>query len=365
MKYIIDKGSKRPAYLQLYEQIRDDITKGTYPLNTKIPSKRILSDETGVSTITVEHAYGLLCDEGYIEPRERSGYFVIFKKSDGFVLSNSSANKVFFPTHPHVEISEEFPFSTLAKAMRGVLNNFSENILDRSPNQGLIELRQAISDYLFKSRGITATPHQIVIGSGAEYLYSLIVKLLGRDKIYAIEYPSYKKIEQVYNTSDVKLLKLPLSRDGIESESLSDCKADLLHISPYRSFPTGVSASVSKRYEYLNWARKNGAVILEDDFESEFSVSKKSEETVFSLSEDDNVIYMNTFSKTLSPSLRVGYMVLPESLTERFNEKLGFYSCTVPTYIQYVLFELISNGDFERHINRIRRKKRRELKNPK
>ena len=133
-----------------------------------------------------------------------------------------------------------------------------------------------------------------------------------------------------------------------------------MHVSPYRSYPSGVSASASKKHEYLRWAAQKGRYIIEDDFESEFSVSKKPEETLFSNAWMDNVIYMNTFSKTISPALRVGYMVLPKHLVAEFAEKLGFYSCTVPTYMQFVLAELISNGDFERHINRVRRQRRKE-----
>lgn len=360
MKYRIDITSKVPAYLQLYTQVRDDIVKGIYPLNSKLPSKRVISSDTGVSTVTVEHAYALLCDEGYIESRERSGFFVIFRTDDGFVPVPEKR-------HATTTVSEhsgkdfDFPFSVFARTMRKVISDSQEDILRRSPNSGCMELRDAIRLYLVQSRGILAETEQIIIGSGSEYLYSLIIELLGRNKIYAIESPSYKKIEQVYRACDVRLQKLPLSDDGIESSALRSCNADVLHISPYRSYPSGVTASASKRHEYLRWAQQGGRYIIEDDFESEFSVSKKPEETLFSHSPQDNVIYMNTFSKTISPSLRVGYMVLPRHLTEVFNAKLGFYSCTVPTYIQFVLAELISNGDFERHINRVRRAKRKEL----
>ena len=186
------------------------------------------------------------------------------------------------------------------------------------------------------------------------------MELLGRDKIYAIESPSYKKIEQVYTASDVSLEKLPLSHDGIDSKALKNSNADILHISPYRSYPSGVTATASKRHEYLRWAEKGSRFIIEDDFESEFSVSRKHEETLFSHSFRDNVIYMNTFSKTVSPSFRIGYMVLPKELSGSYKDKLGFFSCTVPTYLQLVLAELINNGDFERHINRVRRLKRKQ-----
>ena len=155
--------------------------------------------------------------------------------------------------------------------------------------------------------------------------------------------------------------KLPLGAEGIDSDALKGCSADILHISPYRSFPSGVTATASKRHEYLRWVNADDRLIIEDDFESEFSVSTKPEETLFSHTTGNNVIYMNTFSKTVSPSLRVGYMVLPPELAEKYERQFGAYACTVPTYIQYVLAELIANGDFARHINRVRRAKRKEL----
>lgn len=359
MKYFIDKNSKISAYLQLYTLVREDIISNIYPFGTKLPSKRVIAEMTDLSTITIEHAYGLLCDEGYVEARERSGYFVIFKKSDDFVAGLKTPEIITPP--PHVESHHDFPFSVFAKTMRAVISDLGEEILDKSPNEGVFELRESIRRYLLRSRGISAEINQIIIGSGSEYLYSLIVELLGREKVYAIESPSYKKIENVYLACNVFIEKLPLGNDGITTLSLQNSKADVLHISPYRSFPSGVTATANKRYEYLAWAKKGGKIIVEDDFESEFSVSKKLEETVFSLSKDDNVIYMNTFSKTISPSLRVGYMVLPKSLADDFSKKLGFYSCTVPTYIQHVLARLISNGDFERHINKVRRAKRKRI----
>lgn len=361
MKYIIDKNSHTPAYLQLYRQVRDDIIREIYPGGGKLPSKRTIADELSLSTVTVEHAYALLCDEGYVESRERSGYYVIFRANDGFSPSPDGDLPRTAPSPRLTAPSQEFPFSVLVRTMRGVINDFGESILERSPHSGCLELRSAISQYLARSRGINAGVEQIVIGSGAEYLYSLIVQLFGRDRIYAIESPSYQKIRQVYLSSDVEYEMLPLGSDGIESAALWASSADILHISPYRSFPSGVSASASKRHEYLRWASQKGRCIVEDDFESEFSILKKPEETLFSHTSDNNVIYMNTFSRTISPSLRVGYMVLPPPLVPVFNQKLGFYSCTVPTYVQYVLAELISCGDFERHINRVRRKKRKEL----
>ena len=359
MKYIIDEKSSSPAYLQLYMQVRDDIINGIYTHGSKLPSKRVIASDTGVSTITVEHAYGLLCDEGYAESRERSGYFVIFTTDSGFV--SPSSKNVSYKISQHNSSTVEFPFSVLAKTMRSIISNLGEGILERSPNQGCTELRDAIRIYLAQSRGIIADTEQIIIGSGSEYLYTLLIELLGRTRSYAIESPSYKQIEKVYLSADIEPEKLPLGNDGIESKALKKCSSDILHISPYRSYPSGVTATASKRHEYLIWAEKGNRYIIEDDFESEFSISKKAVETLFAHSKKENVIYMNTFSMTVSPSFRVGYVILPKHLAEIYKTKLGFYSCTVPTYIQFVLAELIKNGDFERHINRVRRIKRKEL----
>ena len=358
MKYLIDPNN-RPIYLQLYRLIREDIVNGVYPYRTKLPSKRGLAQECGVSTLTVEHAYALLCDEGYAEGRARSGYVVIFRRSDGFAASVETAS----PRYPAIASEQSgtsFPLTVLSKTIRRVLAEHGELLLRRSPGTGTVALRDAIMRYLARNRGITVSLEQIVIGSGSEHLYGLIVELLGREKVFAIEHPSYKKIEQVYRAEEIRYLPLPLTETGIDSDALTSSPADVLHTTPYRSYPSGVTASASKRHEYVHWASTDGRYIIEDDFESEFSVFTKPTETLFSLSPDDNVIYLNSFSKTISPSLRVAYMVLPKHLVLPYERKLGFYASTVPTFWQYVLAELINNGDFERHINRVRRSMRKE-----
>jgi len=364
MRYTIDH-SQHPAYLQLYKQLRSDIINGIYGFDDKLPSKRLLSEETGVSTITVEHAYALLCDEGYAESRERSGYYVTFRKGDGFASSDEHDEPNIKPDPPISKNASDgipsFSISILSRTMRKVLTERGESILEKSPNSGCIELRDAIRRYLARNRGIYVQSEQIIVGSGAEYLYSMIIALLGRDKKYAIEHPTYEKIEQVYSASGIDFETLPLSGDGIDSAALFSSNADVLHTTPYRSFPTGVTASASKRHEYIRWADRPGRYIVESDYDSEFSLSSRSGETLFALSDSGNVIYLNTFSKTISPSFRAGYMVLPQKLVPPFYEKLGFYSCTVPTFEQLVLTELLNSGSFERHINRVRRHKRREL----
>jgi GntR family transcriptional regulator/MocR family aminotransferase len=241
-----------------------------------------------------------------------------------------------------------------------VLADYDRRILEPSPSRGVPELRQALAAYLQRSRGLAVSPEQIVIGSGAEYLYGQIIALLGKDRIYAIESPAYEKLEQIYRAAGVTLRLLPLTRHGIDSAALADTDASVLHTTPYRSFPSGVTASASKRHEYIRWAGKSGRILIESDHDAEFSVASKPAETLFSLTDRDNVIYLNTFSKSISPAIRVAYMVLPESLVPEYEKKLGFYSCTVPTFEQLLLAELLGSGDFERHINRVRRKLRRE-----
>ena len=335
---------RKPAYLSLYESLREEIISGVRPYGSRLPSRRVLSRDRGVSAITAEHSIELLCEEGYAESRPRSGCYVVYRETDGFTLPPAAAEHRIVSAPPAPD-RDTYPFPALARVMRRVLTEYGEEIMVRSPNTGCVLLREALCRYL-------------AIGAGAEYLYGLVVELLGSGRIYGIEAPSYQKIEQVYRSRNVQVDFCPLGKDGILSEALRSTKASVLHITPFRSFPSGVTATASKRGEYLRWASEPDRYIVEDDYESEFSLLRKPEETLFAGTARQNVIYLNTFSRTVSPSFRVGYMVLPRALLPVFEERVGFYSCTVPTFEQFVLAELISGGDFERHINRIRRSER-------
>ena len=350
--------SEKPEYLKLYEFLRDEITRGAWPAGARLPSRRQIALDRGVSAITVDHSYELLCEEGYAESRPRSGYYVAYRSSDGFAGAQPQPRVHRQSTAPAPE--ESFPFSVLARAMRRVISDYGEDMLKKSPNAGCPELRGALAGYLSRNRGIEASADQIVIGSGSEYLYGLVVEMLGAQREFAIEHPSYEKIERVYQARGVRCDPLPLGHDGIRSPALAATRASVLHITPYRSYPTGVTASASKRAEYIRWVSQGDRYIVEDDFESEFSLLRKPEDTVFTRSGGARVIYMNTFSRTVSPSIRVGYMVLPAALMPLFERRVGFYSCTVPAFEQYLLADLITSGDFERHINRMRRKRRKE-----
>ena len=361
MNFRIDNGSDVPAYIQLYRKLAADIAAGIYPYGSKLPSKRVMASEVGVSVITVDHALVLLNEEGFVQSRERSGAFVIYKGEDflgGMAGADEKEDAAGIGPNAIGQYSgDEFPFSVLAKTMRKVLLDYGERILIKSPNQGCVELRNEICRYLARSRGINVDPAQIVVGSGAEYLYGLIAQMLS-GKTVAIEDPSYEKIKSVYTAMGLTVDSLKMTSDGISTAALEKTKAAALHVTPFNSFPSGVTAGISKKLEYLRWAKKRGGIIIEDNYDSELTVSRKLEEPLFSMDKEADVIYINTFSGTLAPSMRTGYMIIPAHMTAEFKEKLGFYSCTVPVFDQYVIAELLKSGDFERHINRVRRKKR-------
>ena len=347
-----------PAYLKLYYEFRRKITDGIFSYGAKLPSKRVTADTYQLSVITVEHAYSLLEEEGYIEARERSGYYVSYRSEDLY----QSGQAVFHSAAKEETDDENFPFSVLSKAARKVLSEYGEQLLVRTDGQGALILREAIAAYLARSRDIRVSPQQIVIGSGAEYLYTIITSLLGRHRIYGIEDPSYEKIRKIYRAEGVRLDKLKMGTNGIRTSELARTPASVLHVTPYRSLPTNTTADASKRREYVEWAETKNAYIVEDDYASEYSILSKPEQTLFSMSPESHVLYLNTFTETIAPSVRVGYLILPAEKTEEFLEKISFRSCTVSSLTQYVIAELLNSGSFERHINRVRRKRRREQK---
>ena len=343
-------------YLDIYKTVKNKILCNEYKAGEKLPSKRVMADKKGVSVITVEKAYNMLADEGYISPRYRSGYFVC--ELDIFLSDKSEVQKPPFSYLPDVEPATEnkdFEYSLWFKTIRKVISEKQEHLFIKSPNKGCAVLRNALSDYLLRYRGMTASPENIIIGSGSEQLYETVVKILGRDKLYGIENPSYSQIEAVYISEGAKVEKLKMGKDGILSSELKKSRADVLHVTPFFSYPTNVTTSIFKRYEYLKWAKK-GHYIVEDDFNSEFFIPGQPIEPLFSLDNSNSVIYINTFSKSLSPSMRMGYMILPDELISSYDEKLGRFSCSVPVLDQYVLAEFISSGNFERHLNRMRRR---------
>lgn len=347
-------------YLSLYRTIKNKILAGEYVAGEKLPSKRVIADKSGCSVITAEQAYAMLIDEGYIISRQRSGYFVC--ELDLFPGGVSSEKTHFFsPLDESLpQPSYDFEYSLWFKTVRKVISEKSERLFVKSPGKGCAVLRNAIAEYLLRYRNMLAQPERIIIGSGSEQLYETVVKLLGRDKIYGIEDPSYSQIEAVYAGEGVKIKKLKMGSDGIETSVLNRGRFDVLHVTPFRSYPTNITTSAAKRHEYLSWA-ESGKYIVEDDFNSEFFIPGKPIESLYSLDKGDSVIYINTFSKSLSPSMRIGYMILPPRLLPVYDKKMGQFSCSVPVLDQYVLAEFIASGNFERHLNRMRRKMKKEV----
>ena len=341
-------------YLGVYEALRRSIVEGGYAFGARLPSKRVVAVRHGVSLVTVEHAYRLLCDDGYAVSRLRSGYFVAYRSSDDRPPARSAEPVAFRPASNRHRLPDRFPFSVFARTLRGVITRYGERILVKSPNMGTIETREAVAGYLLRRKGIKVRPSQIVLGSGSEYLYGLLAQMF-RDSVVAIEDPSYAPIGRAYRAHGVRIRSLRLSENGIASDELRRLKGGVLHVTPYRSYPTGVTADASKRHEYVRWAGACDGVLVEDDFESEFASDARGGETLFSLDGGERVVYLNTFSKTIAPSLRIGYMVLPKRLLPRYSERVGFYSCTVPVFDQLFLADFLNSGAFERHLNRLRR----------
>lgn len=363
-------------YVEIYNKIKSDITDGSICFGEKLPSKRTACELFKTSVITVETAYEILESEGYVEAKERRGYFVCYSANEtmsesapSFSAFNETKNTPACKYGESNKLNEScikneyYSFSAYAKAIRATLNDYGEKLTEKTYGGGLPLLKRAIKNYLKTSRNIATSEKNIIIGAGAEYLYGLIIKILGGDKIYAIESPGYEKIEKVYEQNGVKPKKLKLGENGVLSSELKNSNARILHVTPYRSYPTGVTASASKKAEYLRYATKNDGYVIEDDYESEFSLNAKLTETLFGSNENSRVIYVNTFSKTIFPSVRTAYMILPDELADVFYSEFGDLSCPVPTLEQYVLAKIIADGSFTRHLNRVRRSRRKIQKN--
>lgn len=356
LTYELEKAPGKPLYETLYRLIREDILTGKLQRGDKLPSKRALAANLEVSKITVEGAYQQLLAEGYIRSKEKVGYFV-----DTVELRRTAAAAA--PVAPKPEQfdgidltangSAGFPFSVWSKLQRKVMLDMGQALLQPLPSQGAWELRQAIGEHLSQFRGMHVQPEQIFVGAGTDFLYNLLIQLLGRDLCYAVEEPGYDKIRKIYAAGGVKCVNAPMDSQGVMPEKLGD--AQVLHISPSHHFPTGIITSLSRRQALLQWAKDTpGRWIIEDDYDSEFRFNAHPMPTMQSM-DSDRVIYMNTFSKTLTPSIRISYMVLPASLMTRFQEKLGFYSGTVASFEQYTLARFLQEGYFEKHINRMRK----------
>jgi len=356
LTYELKKAPGMPLYESLYRSIRADILSGRLAPGQKLPSKRTLCAKLKVSKITVEGAYNQLLSEGYIRSEEKVGYFV--EEVERPAPKQVAAIQTPVSHDESIDLagngSAGFPFSVWSRLQREVMLDLGEQLLLDVPNQGVPQLRQAIAEHLSQFRGMQVAPENILIGAGTDFLYNLLIQLLGRDKCYAVEEPGYSKIRRIYAAAGARCVSACLDEQGVMPMGLSD--AQVLHISPSHHFPTGLVTPLARRLELLAWAKEEeNRWIIEDDYDSEFRFAAHPLPTMQSLDTAGRVIYMNTFSKTLAPSIRISYMVLPGVLMTQFRDKLGFYSCTVPSFEQYTLERFLSRGYFEKHINRMRK----------
>lgn len=399
----LEPNKPQPIYMQIYQYIKNEILQHHLTPGTKLPSKRSLAAQLGISTITVEGAYGQLISEGYIYARLKSGYYVSplenyqqcmnffdYQMADMDIYqeeASASTNTIdtqhkpvrqddeseFAKAYPDAAknpqatsltrkvdlssnnlLAENFPFSIWSRLLRHTMSEKQQLLLTQSPTAGILPLRQAIANHLRHFRGMNISPEQIVIGAGTEYLYELLIKLIGRDKIYCVEDPGYQKLRRIYRDNGACCIAMPIDQQGMSAAALKTMNCDVIHISPSHHFPTGIITPISRRYELLGWAAEGQRYIIEDDYDTEFRLVGRPIPSLFSIDMSSKVIYMNTFSKSLASTIRISYMVLPQTLLAKFNSRLNYLSCTVSTFEQYTLAEFINQGYFERHINRMR-----------
>ena len=364
LTYTLSSDDGKPLYEQLCVCLRGDILSGRLPSGLHLPSKRSLSANLGVSTITVEYAYNRLIDEGYVRSEPKKGYYVADLTGLEVCESERPTASIRLPEKSldaALDLSgnrspaARFPFSVWAHLMRETISEKGETLLLPAPCGGVRPLREAIAAHLRSFRGMSVDPDQIIVGAGTEYLYGLLIQLLGKDRIYCLEDPGYRKIAQIYASNGACCRWASMDDAGISLAGLEATEADVVHISPTHHFPTGITMPVSRRYELLSWAvSAPGRIIIEDDYDSEFRLTGRPIPSLQSIDPDGRVIYMNTFSKTLASTIRISYMILPPVLANRYYEQLSFYSCTVSSFEQYCLARFLSGGWFEKHLNRTR-----------
>ena len=352
LTYELKKQPGLPLYESLYRCIRADILSGKLAPGEKLPSKRALCRHLEVSKITVEAAYEQLLSEGYLRSQEKVGYFVeeVMRPAPAKAPPAQPA-----PAAEAAAETERFPFSVWSKLQREVVLDYGERLLLPMPNTGIPELRSAIAQHLGDFRGMTVDPEDILVGAGTDFLYNILIQLLGREKCYGVEDPGYGKIRSIYRAGGVRCVHIGMDSRGVIPGALEDVQ--VLHISPSHHYPTGLVTPRERRLELLRWAESTGGWIIEDDYDSEFRFDARPLSAMYAM-DPERVIYMNSFSKSLAPSIRISYLILPKSLMERFRRELGFYSCTVPSFEQYTLARFLSRGHFEKHINRTRRASR-------
>ena len=364
-----------PLYEYLYRCIRDQVVAGQIAAGERLPSRRTLAERLGVSVVTVEGAYAQLVAEGYVVARPRCGYYAASLPS----LPNVAATMPVVSTSAHAAKAEwedkraagSVPYDLTRganvaspgaarlweRALRDVLAHESDDVLYRTPPaRGVPRLREAIAAHLARSRGMSVDPSLVVVGAGAQTLYGLVAQLLREGGSVGVEDPGYARASETYRAHGLDVRYLPLDGEGISVRALRGSDVVMAHVMPSHQFPTGRVMSVARRYELLGWAAENyGRYVVEDDYDCELRLAGRPIPALASIDATGSVIYLNTFSKSLSSALRIAYLVLPASLDAAFDERLGFLSTTVPAIDQVALAQALESGAYERHVARYRR----------
>lgn len=363
----IDPHSSTPIYEQIYKFIKEEIKNKRLPNHTKLPSTRNLSSHLGISRNTVDMAYAQLVSEGYIEAVPKSGYYVteVADLTNITLPHPTKANakdiktpSYLFDFSPFAIDINSFPYNTWRKLQKDCMNNSNNDLFLMGNPQGDFSLRQAIGNYLYSSRGVNCSYDQIVIGAGADYLLLLLAQLL---KLYlssvtiAMENPTYMKAYHIFSGMDLPVLPVSLDANGLTLDPLYEHDPNIVYVTPSHQYPLGIVMPIKRRLELLKWAsEKPHRFIIEDDHDSEFRYKGKPIPSLQGMDSMDRVIYLGTFSRSIAPAIRVGYMVLPKELLKFYQANLSYYSSTVSRVDQYILTKFITDGYFERHLNRIR-----------
>ncbi|WP_138159438.1 PLP-dependent aminotransferase family protein [Peptoniphilus catoniae] len=353
----IDFNKNSPLFLQIYLSIKEEIIKGNLKPDSPLPSKRNLANHLGVSTNTVSSAYESLVDEGYIYSKERVGFFVSkidnllsLKKED---INISPPVKKSYTYDFDLNKNSEFNFPNTN--FKKIINDFmkDENLLNIRSSKGLYPLRKSIASYLKSSRAIEVDPSSIIVSSGLEYLFQTLLYLLPEDAIFGLENPGYKDLKTLLDLNKRKYNFIDIDEEGMNPKKIK--KEQILLITPSHQFPTGSLMPVTRRVEILNEVTKRSGYLIEDDYDSEFKYYGRPVPALKSLDKWDRVIYISNFSKSISPTLRVSFMVLPKDLLKKYEILKPFLNCPVPNLIQGALSRFIDNGYFERHLNKMRK----------
>lgn len=363
-----DTGEKY-LYQQIYEYIRDEIRKGKLLAGEKLPSTRSLAEYLQVARSTVDFAYGQLVAEGYVEAIPCKGYFVSHVEDllhlakawqqapmlETYDEQSLDVQKMSYDFSPHAVSLKNFPYATWKKITKNILVDANSEMFALGDAQGDLQLRETIRRYLHSSRGVNCQPEQIVIGAGTDYLFMLLEKILGRHVPIAMENPTYKRAYRIFQSFAYAIEPIPMDSSGMNVEKLRETKARVAYVMPSHQYPTGIVMPIGRRMELLKWAKEGDRYLIEDDYDSEFRYKGKPIPSLQASDRDGRVIYMGTFSKSIAPAIRVGYMVLPLKLLQIYKRNCGFYASTVSRIDQRILNEFIRDGYFERYLNKMRK----------